>query len=328
MKWKKNLTWMLIVALFASIALTSLSRASPDILVYVDPENTNKRPGKTFDIYITASGVVDLFLAEFWLSFNASILAVVDDPATEEIEGVNTGDIEPYLEKVWVVRLNNTKGEVRVAVGREEGEKIGLKGTVQIAKVTFEVKAEGFCNLSLYDTRVVYGELYIVDPGQAPDQLHDTKDGFFTTELWDHDVAVNSVTVSSTTVSVGDSMTITVDVENQGKNTESFSVTVYYDNTTIGTQTVTDLASEASKNLTFTWDTGGVTLGTYTIKAEAEVVPGEVEDTSDNVRSMTVEVKEAASLDIGLYLIVGAVIALIAVVVAVRFRRRGKPKPT
>jgi hypothetical protein len=96
-----------------------------------------------------------------------------------------------------------------------------------------------------------------------------------------HDVAVISVTPSQTEVTAGDIVTITVVVENQGTETETFDVTAYYDSTAIGTSTVTALVAGATETLTFSWNTTGLE-GTYTIEAGASVVPGE-EDTADNM---------------------------------------------
>jgi len=321
MKLRRTLVWILVVGILASWALAGVGKATPGILIYTDPEYAAKTPGETFSLYVTASDVVALFLQEFNMTFDPSILAVVDDPTTEDIEGVNAGDTEPYLEEIWVEKLNNTQGWVFVTAGRPLTVKEGLSGTVQVAKITFEVKAEGSSDLELQDTRIKYGLPY--EPEDLP---HETRDGHFSTELFPYDIAVTDVTVSPSTPSVGESTSITVVVENEGTETVSFSVTVYYDSTTIGTKSVTDLEAGVNATLAFTWDTTGVTLGEYTIKAEAEVVTGET-DTSDNVRTSMVTVKEAASLqDILLYLVIGAVIALIAVVVAIRFFRRGKPK--
>ena len=334
MKLRKTLVWILVVAILASSALAGVGRASPGILIYTDPEIVTKEQGETFSIYVTASGVPGdptpaLFLQEFNMSFDPSVLAVVDDPATGTpedpvIEGVNPGDTEPYLEEIWVEKLDNTEGWVFVTAGRPLEEKRGLGGTVQVAKVTFEVKAEGFCDLELRDTRVKYGKPY-----SGEDVPHETRDGYFTTELFPYDIAVTEVTVSPSTPAVGKSVSITVVVENEGTETVSFSVTVYCDNTTIGTpQSVDNLETGANTTLTFKWDTSGVTVGEHTVKAEAVITDETVTetDTSDNVRTRIVTVKEASSPNILLYAVVGAVIALVAVVVAVRFLRRGKPK--
>ena len=102
------------------------------------------------------------------------------------------------------------------------------------------------------------------------------------TNMWFHDVAVTSVTASPTTITVGESVAITVVVENKGTEAETFDVAAYYDDTVIGTQTVTSLAPGASETLTFTWDTAEAGPGTYTIKAEASILAGET-DLANNI---------------------------------------------
>jgi len=106
----------------------------------------------------------------------------------------------------------------------------------------------------------------------------------------DHDIAVVSVTPSLTSVRVGELVNITVVVENKGTNNETFDVTVYYDSSTIKTETVTNLVAGTSTSLTFTWNTTDVREEiyatdkkekAYTINATASTVPDET-DTEDN----------------------------------------------
>jgi len=98
-----------------------------------------------------------------------------------------------------------------------------------------------------------------------------------------HDVAIIGISVSPTTVVAGQVVTINVTVENQGSDYESFTVTAYYDTTAIASQNVINLLPNWNTTLTFNWNTAGMPRGTYTINAEASVVPGET-DTLDNVR--------------------------------------------
>jgi len=97
-----------------------------------------------------------------------------------------------------------------------------------------------------------------------------------------HDIAITSVTVSPTTVTVGEAVSIDVTVVNEGNIGETFDVSVYYDSILIETQTGVTLSAGDTTTLTFTWDTTGVAEGTYTIKAEVPPVPEEV-DLVDNV---------------------------------------------
>jgi len=97
-----------------------------------------------------------------------------------------------------------------------------------------------------------------------------------------HDVAIRSVTASPTTVTPGQVVNVQVMVENQGDFTESFNVTAYYDGNPIGTpQTVINIPAPFIRVLSFTWNTMSVPPGTYTISANASIVPGET-DIADN----------------------------------------------
>jgi hypothetical protein len=102
-----------------------------------------------------------------------------------------------------------------------------------------------------------------------------------------HDVAVISVTPDPAWVEVGELLNITVVVENQGAESETFNVTAYHDTATIETQSVTNLASGTNTTLTFNWNTTDLFYnlvwhpGTYTVNAKTSTVPGET-DTEDN----------------------------------------------
>jgi len=96
------------------------------------------------------------------------------------------------------------------------------------------------------------------------------------------DIAVISVSPSPTTVNIGQNVTITVVVKNEGTKTETFPVATYYDSFTIEVQSVYSLAPGATTTLTFMWNTTLVAPGTYTIKAEAAMLLGET-DIADNI---------------------------------------------
>lgn len=140
-----------------------------------------------------------------------------------------------------------------------------------------------------------------------------------------HNVAVGSISLSAESVTVGDTVTITVVVMNEGAETESPTTRVFYDSQEAATaQTTSNLLSGLNRTLTFQWDTGGVTPGDYRIKAVVDQVPSEG-DTSDNTklgRTVTLTgVAELPWVQIGL----GVVVVIVIVLLAVYFlRRRGK----
>lgn len=98
-----------------------------------------------------------------------------------------------------------------------------------------------------------------------------------------HDVTIISVTLSTDEIYEGDTMNITVVVKNNGSFTETFNVTTYANTTLIEIQAVLDLDPGYQTTRIFTWNTTGVSLGNYTIRAEASVVPEETQAT-DNVK--------------------------------------------
>jgi len=103
-----------------------------------------------------------------------------------------------------------------------------------------------------------------------------------------HDIAIIDVVTSKTGClpmpTVGQNLTaqVNVTVENQGNFTEtSIQVTVYANNTFVGTQTIPSLAPSQQIVLSFTWDTTGFPYGDYITNAIATIVQDEI-DVSDN----------------------------------------------
>jgi hypothetical protein len=107
-----------------------------------------------------------------------------------------------------------------------------------------------------------------------------------TVQQLEHDVSVTSVTPLFGSVFQGWPDPITVNVQNQGDFSETFTVSVYYGANPVTTSpiTVTGLAPGATQTLKFCWVTTSVPPNTYTITANASIVPGET-DTADNTLS-------------------------------------------
>jgi len=95
------------------------------------------------------------------------------------------------------------------------------------------------------------------------------------------DVAVTNIVLSRTWTYPGWPVNITVTVKNKGNASETFNVYTYYDSHVIGTKTVNSLAPNEERDIIFEWNTTSVAEGNYTIKAEAQHVPYEI-NTSDN----------------------------------------------
>jgi len=104
-----------------------------------------------------------------------------------------------------------------------------------------------------------------------------------------HDIAITTVTHLLPRSDVdhaypGWKITITATIKNEGDFTETnFPITAYYDGNPVKTKTVSELNPIKEAAITFTWDTTGISNGTYTIKATVGAVPGEtVPNQADN----------------------------------------------
>ncbi len=96
-----------------------------------------------------------------------------------------------------------------------------------------------------------------------------------------HDVAVTTAGASATSVLQGQAVTVSATVANQGTQAESFDARAYAGVLLVGTQAVANLAAGASRSLSFSWDTTGVSPASYPIRVEASALVGET-DLADN----------------------------------------------
>jgi hypothetical protein len=107
------------------------------------------------------------------------------------------------------------------------------------------------------------------------------------------DIAILSVYVYPKIVYVGDIVNVNVTVTNKGKEIESFSLGVFYNDTNlIETTYVTGLSPNANAISSFTWNTSGLRKGYYQISALASPVPGEVYVSDNTFAGDAIEIKE------------------------------------
>ncbi|MDH3230618.1 MAG: hypothetical protein OEN55_12580 [Alphaproteobacteria bacterium] len=112
-----------------------------------------------------------------------------------------------------------------------------------------------------------------------------------------HDVAVDSVTAPDTTQ--GNTVTVSVDVSNPGTFDETFNVTLFDDTeggtVAVPTQSSGLLSSGATTTLNYDWTP--TTLGTHTLRAVADTVPGET-ITANNTQTTTAAVTAPATVPV------------------------------
>jgi PKD repeat protein len=146
------------------------------------------------------------------------------------------------------------------------------------------------------------------------------------------DVAVISVTLSALSVTAGDKVTITVIAVNDGSETATFDVTVYYSlglgesHGVAPAKEVSNLAMARNSTLTFEWDTGSVEPGDYKIEARAETLSGETYTTNNSKFGSEITVQ--APTPFPWTMIIGAIAIVVVAGLGVFFfiRRRGKGK--
>jgi PKD repeat protein len=161
-----------------------------------------------------------------------------------------------------------------------------------ITGVSLEAEATTTLSVTWDTTSVVEGTYTIsaeVPPVKGEEETDNNRyiDGTVTVSpVLTHDVAVTGVSAPDE-VTQGNVVTISVDVANPGDSNETFDVTVTYDTTPIGTQSVT-LASKDVTMILFDWDTTGVDPDTYIITAEA--ILAEDGDLNNNEANTTITV--------------------------------------
>jgi len=276
--------WILLVLLLVNIlSLTTLmskpSTAQERTKLSVYPSQTTAvEVSQEFTVNITVTDVIDLLGYEFKLRYDKNVLNATD------LAPHNGTDSEPGFffpdYKIWKLQINQTGGYIFIGIARPLGTTEGLDGSGTLVTIRFNVTAYSESLLDLYDTK-------LGDRGGHPIS-HEVIDGYFTNIP---NIALTNVQASKLTVTRGGLLTVTVTAENVGGTMATFTVASYYYNATFSVgqlvalpQTVTDLVPGAKETLMFTWNTSDVDSGvmsTYTIKANATVLPGEV-DTANN----------------------------------------------
>jgi len=237
-------------------------------------------PGSEFSIDIQIDDVFELYGYAFYLSYDTNVLtclgAVIFPP---------TNDTHFTME----ISIVDQMGEIAINVSYyHPAEPITILSNTTVMTIYFQVQSYGCTVLDLHGTLLTdqYG-------GSIP---HDVGDGFFCTLI--ADVAVVGVELSQNFVYPGRTVNITVIVANLGDTTETFDVTAYYDNNTIGTQTVFDLPAGQNYTAIFIWNTSGLEpCNNYTISAKAGPVPYELDLTNNVYVDGWVKIKILGDVD-------------------------------
>jgi len=229
-------------------------------LLYIEPPETidpDLLPGVLFTIDVMVDDVDNMYGYEFKLGYNTHMLTCIGiwiHPVFNETHFTTQMQIDDPAGLIWV-KVDYYSPAVPITTYTP----------VSLVTLTFMVDNIGSSVLDLYDTN-------LTDPDGIPIP-HEAIDGYVQTEV--HDVAITNVVCSHTWAYAGWIVNVTVTAKNLGNVSETFDVTAYYGNNTIGTITVTDLPPNGEIELLFEWNTTGVEEGIYVLSAEASQVPHE-----------------------------------------------------
>jgi hypothetical protein len=223
-------------------------------------------PYTNFTIDIAVEDVENLYGYEFKLGYDGTVLTCFGLL-------VNSPQNETHFTTSFTA--NDTAGEVWVKTQYyPPAVPITTYPNTTLITLFFRVDRVGESQLHLFDTQ-------ITDPDAQP-IVHETTDGYFATLIVD--VAIVDATAFPSKIYQGWKVNVTITVLNKGNLTETFDVHTYYDNSSIETSTVNDLAPGEQRIITFLWNTANVTpyyAYNYTIRAEIPPLTYEI-NTSDN----------------------------------------------
>ena len=232
--------------------------------IFIDPPEIIKPeavPCQTnFNINVSIDDIADMKACEFNLTYNTNIISVIG------INFQSVGEQYPFIS----IAANDTAGYIWIKL--EYSTAIITSNPTPLVTIIFHVQNLGATPLNLTNTKLT-SSLDTAIP-------HSVNHGFFMALI--RDVAVTNIALSRTWAYPGWPVNVTVTVKNKGNVSETFDVYAYYDNHVIGTKTITNLAPNQDREVTFEWDTTTATEGNYTIKAEAQQVPYEI-NTADNI---------------------------------------------
>lgn len=214
-----------------------------------------------------------------------------------DVNAKNEGDFQETFDVscLWSFFDESAGKYVFQSIGKQSGVTLGA-GANQV--ITFNLNTDGY-NLTHPQTYEMSANASVVpyeyDKEMTAGHIAANQYGPVEQRVRFHDIAITTLKPTTKTVTATpEQVKVNVTVVNQGDFDEKqISVTTYYNNTLIGTQTVHLLTNSSygkppntpqinhTAVVRFDWDTTGIQEGLYIISAEASVVPAEY-DVSDN----------------------------------------------
>jgi hypothetical protein len=144
MNWKKItiiISCLIIVTILLAYLVFNTMMNKPTTL-YIDPPTIKRAVGQDFIINVSISNVADLYGWEFKLSWNATILDIVN--TTE-------GTFLRSRGSTFFHQITNATGYLRLDCNLMDNVS-GVSGNGVLATIQFRVRGSGECDLRLYET--------------------------------------------------------------------------------------------------------------------------------------------------------------------------------
>ena len=269
MKNKAFITPIIIILLTFTLILFNIpnlkTQAQPETTLYINPQVAVPTINETFSVNLTVANVEDLCSWQAYIYYKNDILET-----TGYAEGPFLKSHGPTMfDAGYNNNYNETHGQIWMYCVRTWSG-TGVNGSGTLAIITFKAKIGGTTTLHLTDT--------ILGNSSAKRIPHTPIDG--TVKVLAADITILNITPSKTIVGQGYTTTINVTAKNQGVTTETFNLTLYANETTIQTQTIT-LTNGSSTTITFLWNTTTFAKGNYIITAYAHPTPYETNTTNN-----------------------------------------------
>ena len=120
------------------------------------------------------------------------------------------------------------------------------------------------------------------------------------TEFPLHDIDISQITPSPKQIVFGQPLSFEVTILNKGVSNETFSVTLYGNDTIIGNQTITAMPSNSERTLSFPWNTSGFAKeNVYSIKAITSEIKNDSNPENNVYTLNSVKQTENSTIPIG-----------------------------
>jgi hypothetical protein len=305
--------WLLSISMLnfkispCSLAYTPKWNPSTLTMVKVVPEIIELGPenvtGKEFDIAVVVENVNNLWGFDINFSWPTEYLTYVNHTYTFPSENFSKPiSPSPYCGILYVRSTNGidngtimtlpghgvkpTAGIVRAAVACLPPEAAppqpSFNGSGTVFVLRLKVKYHPQEVITTIPLHLVSTDLAGKTPPGPITIPHEHQDGKVIIHSPSvHDLAITYIATSKNAVGQGYTMSVDVNVENQGNCIENFTLTLYANTTVVKTQTFYNLSSGKSIYISLTWITMGFAKGNYTISAYVGQVQGET-DVDDN----------------------------------------------